>query len=180
MGAGMGLVSVPRSLISSGHLLSTNHIYTLQLRLFNPNKIEQLQATSTDKSLYGTWLAPMFNFDFSRAGWYCNASELNYLNQLPANVKCEQVQVSVQMGTVNSPFNTAAAGTSQISTNSHVNIIGYQAESLESHTLCYPISGDIAFSSTSGEFEMSGHKKEHLDHSIFCKNTLYSYLSFTL
>ena len=179
MGAGMGLVSVPRSLISSGHLLTTNHIYTLQLRLFNPNKIEQLQAASTDKSLYGTWLAPLFNFDFSRAGWYCNAGELNYLNQLPANVKCEQVQASVQMGTVNSPFNTAAAGSTQLSTNSHVNIIGYQAESLESHTLCYPISGDIAFSTASGEYVMSGCKKDHLDLAELLHNFAFTGTDFT-
>ena len=50
---------------------------------------------------------------------------------------------------------------------------------MESHTLCYPISGDIAFSSTSGEFEMSGHKKEHLDLADLLHNFQFNATDYT-
>ena len=68
--AGIGLVSVPRSLISSGHLLSTNHVYTLQLRLFNPNKIVSLRAAG-ETALYSTWIAPLYNCTFAVQLYIC-------------------------------------------------------------------------------------------------------------
>jgi len=151
-GAMNKLMSIPCPTTTNLGNFKRCYTYDLELVTYNPKAF----PPNATVGVRPWWVAPCYTFCVEELGWYLSRGDINFISRVEGNWKVKHCGGSITLGTITSPFATATASSTQTSANTHTNVTLYSGKGLEYHYQMYNARGTVGYSTTSGEFELSG------------------------